>query len=77
MEFLPPFDQALKDVVLSLDHPSLKGMDATRIPYAVGLEGSFGTHQCSPRDLCAKHLGKMVSIQGIITKCMCGGVDSS
>ncbi|KAF8078335.1 MCM2/3/5 family-domain-containing protein [Lyophyllum atratum] len=37
--------------------------------YRVGFSGSFGDHHVSPRTLHAAHLGKMISLEGIITRC--------
>lgn len=35
----------------------------------VGLQGEFGDLEVSPRDLNSTHLGKMVKVYGIVTKC--------
>lgn len=35
----------------------------------VGLQGEFGDLEVSPRDLNSSHLGKMVKVYGIVTKC--------
>ena len=35
----------------------------------VGLEGSFGSKHVTPRSLSAAHLGSMVCVEGIVTKC--------
>ncbi|KAG5219987.1 MCM DNA helicase complex [Salix suchowensis] len=37
--------------------------------YRVGFSGSFGDHHASPRTLNASMLGKMISLEGIITRC--------
>lgn len=41
----------------------------TLTKFSIGFEGSFGASSISPRELSTKHLGKMISIEGIITKC--------
>jgi len=37
--------------------------------YRVGFRGSFGDHLVNPRTLRASHLGHMVSVEGIVTRC--------
>lgn len=37
--------------------------------YHVGFRGSFGDHHVNPRTLRASHLGRMVSVEGIVTRC--------
>ncbi|KAF7978891.1 hypothetical protein HWV62_44395 [Athelia sp. TMB] len=37
--------------------------------FRVGLSGSFGENHVSPRTLRAEHLGRMISLEGIITRC--------
>ncbi|TPX38673.1 hypothetical protein SeMB42_g06603 [Synchytrium endobioticum] len=67
-DYLPPFDKALKDVVLAMHNPARDGkvIDNT---YHVGFEGSFGDHLLSPRNLSAIHLGKLICVEGIVTRC--------
>lgn len=38
-------------------------------PLHVGFEGSFGEHYVNPRSLQARLLGKMICIEGIVTRC--------
>jgi DNA replication licensing factor MCM3 len=68
LSFLPAFDLALRDVVVSIadiaKYPGAK--DAV---YYIGLRGSFGDHHVNPRTLRANMLGKMISIEGIVTRC--------
>lgn len=66
-DFLPAFDDALANVVTQvydLDKHVLDGKS-----FRVGFSGSFGDHHVSPRTLRAVHLGKMISLEGIITRC--------
>ena len=35
----------------------------------VGLRGSFGQQHCNPRTLRSHQIGKMVSLEGIVTRC--------
>eukprot|EP00049_Salpingoeca_infusionum_P019107 m.360245 g.360245 ORF g.360245 m.360245 type:complete len:939 (-) comp18941_c0_seq1:97-2913(-) len=49
------------------------GMDSTysskNANFFVGFEGSFGGHHVTPRGLSARLLGKMVCVEGIVSKC--------
>jgi len=38
-------------------------------PDYVGLRGSFGQQHCNPRTLRSHQIGKMVSLEGIVTRC--------
>jgi DNA replication licensing factor MCM3 len=38
--------------------------------YTVGLEGHFGAHEITPRELAASFIGQLVLVEGIVTKCM-------
>ncbi|KAJ3160151.1 MCM DNA helicase complex subunit [Geranomyces michiganensis] len=67
MDFLPPFDKALKDIVLSLQNPTKEKLDDEM--FYIGLDGSFGDHNVSPRNVSSAHLGRTISIEGIITRC--------
>lgn len=67
IDFLPAFDDALLGVVTQVhdtDKHELEGKN-----YRVGFSGSFGDHHVSPRTLKSEHLGKMISLEGIITRC--------
>ncbi|OLL24945.1 DNA replication licensing factor mcm3 isoform A [Neolecta irregularis DAH-3] len=67
MEYLPAFDKALKDVIDTVRdaaaHPNIGEM-----PYYIALKGSFGSHHVNPRTLRALHLGKLISLEGIVTR---------
>ena len=69
-EFLPAFDAALAALVDQL-HDPLK-QDIKEKQYYIGLRGSFGDHHVNPRTLRSIHLGKLVSMEGIVTKCAYG-----
>lgn len=62
---LVAFQGALRDCVLSIDATYGKEVEELHI----GLEGSFGSKHVTPRSLTAAHLGSMVCLEGIITKC--------
>lgn len=66
-EFLPAFEAALTTLVEGFHEPGKHEIE-NRI-YHVGFSGSFGDHHVSPRTLHAGHLGKMISLEGIITRC--------
>lgn len=62
--YQPAADQALKEMVAQLD-PAFD----SAIIYYVGFRGSFGDHHATPRTLKAEKLGKMVCLEGIVTRC--------
>src|ERR1700737_3125049 len=67
-DFLPPFDRALKDTALALRTLQHTYINEDTVFY-VGFKGSFGDHHVNPRTLRAQHLGKMISLDGIVTRC--------
>lgn len=72
-EYIPAFEKALQERVQTLIDP-LKHADLMNKPFYVGLRGSFGDHHVSPRTLRSVHLGKMMSLEGIVTRCEFGCV---
>jgi len=42
---------------------------AWQVRFHLGLEGSFGANKVTPRQLMASHLGQLVCVEGIVTKC--------
>lgn len=69
LNYLPAFDQALKEVVKSVHDPAKHTFNAEDTIFYVALRGSFGDHHVNPRTLRAAMLGKMISIEGIVTRC--------
>jgi len=67
IEFIPAFDDALLSVIKQLFDQDKHEIENKT--YRVGFSGSFGDHHVSPRTLQAAHLGKMISLEGIITRC--------
>ncbi len=67
MRYIPPFEDALREYIRSNSapdkHPSAK------LVYHLGFSGSFGSNRVNPRTLIATFLGKMVCVEGIVTKC--------
>ncbi|CAE7232262.1 unnamed protein product [Rhizoctonia solani] len=66
-EYIPAFDAALLERV-KIQYDTEKH-DISNKEYHVGFRGSFGDHQVSPRTLRAAHIGKMISLEGIVTRC--------
>ncbi|EPQ28729.1 uncharacterized protein PFL1_03533 [Pseudozyma flocculosa PF-1] len=66
-EYLPAFDAALYSLVETLA-VSMKA-DVVGKQYYIGLRGSFGDHHVNPRTLRSIHIGKMMSLEGIVTRC--------
>lgn len=67
-EFLPPITQALKDTALTLRDASSAHIDE-HSPFYIGFSGTFGSHLLSPRTIDASFLGKLVCVEGIVTRC--------
>lgn len=67
VEYLPALEDALIKIVERVhdrDKHEIEGK-----AYRVGFSGSFGDHHVSPRHLRAAQLGKMISLEGIVTRC--------
>jgi DNA replication licensing factor MCM3 len=67
VEYLPAFDDALSTIVQRVYDSDKHEIENKA--YRIGFSGSFGDHHVSPRTLKAAHLGKMISLEGIITRC--------
>lgn len=83
-EYSPAFDTALKEVIKAVRSASEVSEDVVRrshIPintqmrsdnvqnYYCAYVGAFGELACNPRTLGSIHLNRMVSLEGIVTKC--------
>ena len=66
-EFLPGFQDAIKDYARSNQELAPYIQEDTEI--FVGLKGDLGKEDLSPRELNSSHLGKLVKVYGIVTKC--------
>jgi len=64
-EEIAAFHKALKEFVGSIDASYAKETE----DFFVGFEGSFGAKHVTPRTLTSKHLGNLVCLEGIVTKC--------
>lgn len=70
--YIAPFQAALKEYVRTLNTTDVevprKEYDYDPV-YAIGVEGSFGANRVTPRQLNATHVGQLVCVEGIVTKC--------
>ena len=67
-DFSTAFNRALKEVIVALpNRPSQEAADD--VMYYVAYTGSFGEFSCNPRTLSSSFLNRMVSMEGIVTKC--------
>lgn len=67
-DFAPCFDHALKKIIETLPDRSARETDEETM-YYVAYSGSFGENACNPRTLGSGLLNRMVSLEGIVTKC--------
>ncbi|GMK54294.1 hypothetical protein CspeluHIS016_0108800 [Cutaneotrichosporon spelunceum] len=65
--FFPALEVAVRQMVQALHDPARHGIHDK--DYYVGLRGSFGQQHCNPRTLRSHQIGKMVSLEGIVTRC--------
>ncbi|KAF7306557.1 DNA helicase [Mycena indigotica] len=66
-EYLPGCEKGLLDLIKRLPESEKHNMESKT--FRLGFVGSFGDHHVSPRTLHAAHLGKMISVEGIVTRC--------
>ncbi|KAI9043296.1 MCM DNA helicase complex subunit MCM3 [Aspergillus affinis] len=66
-DYSQAFDRALKDVIKSLGRSSRETADD--VNYYCAYVGAFGEFACNPRTLGSNHLNRMISLEGIVTKC--------
>ncbi|EPZ34230.1 MCM-domain-containing protein [Rozella allomycis CSF55] len=64
VEYYPPFVHAVNELANSFPETALQ-----KVSLSAGFEGTFGEMNFSPRSLNSSCLGKMVSIEGIVTSC--------
>lgn len=65
-DYVPAFDEALKQVVIA-SRPA-KEIGADDLFYCA-YRGSFGENSCNPRTLGSGLLNRLVSLEGIVTRC--------
>lgn len=68
VDWLPAADAALESLIKQVMADDAKYPVVAK-NYRIGFSGSFGDHHVSPRSLKAEHLGKMIALEGIITRC--------
>lgn len=67
-DFAQAFDAALKNIVAAIPNATPKQTSEDTMYYCA-FSGSFGQYACNPRTLSSAHLNRMVSLEGIVTKC--------
>lgn len=55
----------MREFVLTIDDIYAKQFEE----FHVGFEGSFGGKHVTPRSVSARHLGNLICVEGIVTKC--------
>jgi len=66
MDYLPPFEKALNEIINPTDNR--RQTDDNNL-YHIGLEGSFGENETTPRNISAKFIGRLVCLEAIVTRC--------
>ncbi|KAK7205774.1 MCM2/3/5 family-domain-containing protein [Myxozyma melibiosi] len=66
-EFLPAADRALQLTVVAIAE-ARHNVGESDVFY-VAYRGSFGDHAVNPRTISASHVGKLLSLEGIVTRC--------
>ena len=67
VDFFPAFHEALLTVIQQVHEDDKHDIEGKG--YGLAFNGSFGDHHVSPRTLKASHLGHMISLEGIVTRC--------
>lgn len=67
-DFAQAFDRALKEVIKTLPTTTAKQTNDD-VMYYCAFSGSFGQFACNPRTLSSAYLNRMVSLEGIVTRC--------
>ncbi|KAJ2715131.1 MCM DNA helicase complex subunit [Coemansia spiralis] len=68
-EYIPAFEAAATELGASLATRAGLAVDQMGFSVAVGFRGALGAHHLTPRGLRANLLGKLVCIEGIVTRC--------
>lgn len=70
-QFYAPFQAALKEAVRlhASGADKLTTDNSHEVDYQLGFSGHFGERSMTPRQLQAHHLGQLVCVEGIATKC--------
>ncbi|KAJ2780299.1 MCM DNA helicase complex subunit [Coemansia javaensis] len=68
-DYIPAFEAAATELGKALAAQDGVDVESGAFAIAVGFRGAFGAHHLTPRGLRASLLGKMVCIEGIVTRC--------
>lgn len=68
-EFLPPLERALQEIASLIYDGRRHKVNPSKEKIYLGFKGSFGELLLNPRTLRSEHIGKMVCLEGIVTKC--------
>ncbi|EEB06710.2 MCM complex subunit Mcm3 [Schizosaccharomyces japonicus yFS275] len=68
MEYCDAFNEALETVVSTMMDPIVH-VELQGKKFYIGYSGSFGEFHVTPRTIRANHLNKMISLEGIVTRC--------
>ncbi|KAI5306798.1 MCM DNA helicase complex subunit [Ascosphaera pollenicola] len=67
-DYTDAFNQALKQIVNTLPNRTPKETSEETVYYCAFV-GAFGEYACNPRTLTSSHLNRLISLEGIVTKC--------
>ncbi|KAI5295418.1 MCM DNA helicase complex subunit [Ascosphaera acerosa] len=67
-DYIDAFNQALKQVVATLPNRTAKET-SDDTAYYCAFVGAFGEYACNPRTLTSSHLNRLISLEGIVTRC--------
>ena len=68
MEYIPSWQEALKEYVGHRDSGSVEKQRKMLNEYKIGLKGAFGAQRVTPQRLMSQSIGTMVCCEGIVTK---------
>ena len=69
VDCLPAFEDALKEMMHEQNDAEKILADEHEYSYSVTFSGEFGVNKVTPRCLNSSHLGKLVELRGIVTRC--------
>ncbi|KGQ02121.1 hypothetical protein PAAG_11072 [Paracoccidioides lutzii Pb01] len=67
-DYTAAFNAALKEIISTLPNRSAKETSNDTMYYCAYV-GAFGEYACNPRTLGSSHLNRLISLEGIVTKC--------
>jgi len=69
IDYLPPFERALNEIINPTDGNTNRRQLTDSDIYHIGLEGSFGENETTPRKITAKFIGRLICLEAIVTRC--------